>query len=129
MKKQDKEEIIKIVIAIGIIIVVIFIGNLLFPSNNENKFETDFEKNIEATKETKIFTISGSNNIETINNKEYIINLVITGLNSQITISKETEISRITISGNNHKINLCKEIHNPEIIKSGSNIQISYKNC
>ena len=101
---------------LGIVVFLIILA-LLFQGNQSN-----------VDKETETITISGINQIETINNPDKIVSILISGSNSIIYITKETEISQITISGINHIINLCKE-HSPSVIKNGINNIINYNNC
>jgi len=123
-----------------VIITAMVLGFLLilfFVDSNFNTQTSEYPKTVKYNKESmgtnniqyEIITISGTNNVNTINEPDKEITLIISGIGNIITISKETEVTRITLSGQNNQINLCKNIHSPELIHSGLNNNVNYLDC
>ncbi len=83
----------------------------------------------DETLNSETLTISGTNNIKTINLPGKNIKLIVSGLGNLITITKNTNLQEITISGTNNEILLCQNVHFPTITESGIGNDISYIEC
>jgi len=118
------------IIIIAMVLVFILILAFVFgnhDSNNYSQNSKDTQNIISQNSET--MTLSGMNEVKTINYPVGSVNLVISGLNNIITVTKKTQVSQITLSGQGNQIFLCSGIHSPKIVDSGLNNKINYKNC
>lgn len=75
--------------------------------------------------EVKIFTISGENITQTINEANKKIKLIVTGINCDITVNKSTIIEEIELLGENNTIRVSKT-HKFIYFDSGVNNKVVY---
>ena len=87
MKKQ--------LIIIGIIALLVFVGLSGCSQHTSNNNQPPSSADI------KTITISGLDDVQTINNTKNPIRLVVTGMNCIISVSKETNLTEIIITGMN----------------------------
>lgn len=135
MKNQTLIVVLTIIIGVVIISVagMIFANNvtttLTNPNSNAPSSENIAKSGVISTTGSKPISITGQNNVQTIDNPSQVVILTITGQYNKITIAKDTQISQLIITGQSNTVNLCEGIHSPQITKTGTGNNINYNSC